>query len=171
MRNTQDNPTQDNPMTEWTHFDDSGAARMVDVSDKPVSQRQATARGRIDMQPATLEKIKAGQIGKGDVFGVARLAAIMAAKKVGDLIPLCHPLGLDSADIAFETDDTGVIITATCRIHGRTGVEMEAMTAVSIAALTIYDMCKAIDRAMCIGTLRLTHKSGGRSGDYRAKKI
>ncbi len=158
-------------MTEWTHFDDSGAARMVDVSDKPVSQRQATAQGRIDMQSVTLEKIKAGQIGKGDVFGVARLAAIMGAKKVGDLIPLCHPLGLDSVDIDFETDDTGVIITATCRIHGRTGVEMEAMTAVSIAALTIYDMCKAVDRAMCIGALRLIHKSGGRSGEYRAEKI
>lgn len=156
-------------MSGLTHFDAKGDAVMVDVSAKPVTDRIAVAGGSITMQPDTLARIKQGQIAKGDVLAVARLAGIMAAKRTGDLIPLCHPLGLDGVSLDFTLDEqrSAVDIQATCRVHGRTGIEMEALTAVSIAALTIYDMCKAIDRAMRIGDIRLLRKSGGKSGDFQ----
>lgn len=155
-------------MPKLTHFDAKGDAVMVDVAAKPVTERIAVAGGSIVMQAATLRRIREGQIAKGDVLAVARLAGIMAAKKTGDLIPLCHPIGLDAVSIEFALDDkrSAVEITATCKVHGRTGVEMEAMCAVSVAALTIYDMCKAIDRGMKIGDVRLLKKSGGKSGDF-----
>ncbi len=140
---------------------------MVDVGDKPITQRIATAAGRVVMQPATLRLIATGGARKGDVFGVARLAGIMAAKRTADLIPLCHPLPLSSVavELAAEGEDC-VAISATVRTTGRTGVEMEALTAVSVAALTIYDMCKAVDRSMRVEAIRVTAKSGGASGDF-----
>jgi cyclic pyranopterin phosphate synthase len=155
----------------FTHFDDQGRAVMVDVGDKAETRRTATAACNVVMAPATLAAIRAGQVGKGDVLGVARLAGIMAAKRTPDLIPLCHPLPLSSAGVTLEPDDAlpGVRITATVALTGRTGVEMEALTAATVAALTVYDMCKAIDRAMRIEAVRLTHKDGGRSGAYRAE--
>ncbi len=154
-------------MPELTHFDETGASRMVDVSSKEVTLRQARAVGFLKMQPATLELIRNKQVAKGDVFEVARLAGIMATKRTAELIPLCHSLGLDSAEVGFEIVDTQTVrIEATVRVHGRTGVEMEALTAVSIAALTIYDMCKAVDRGMSIGPIELLEKSGGRSGHF-----
>ena len=155
---------------DFTHFDAKGKAVMVDVSAKEETARVATATGRVIMAPQTLAKIEAGGIGKGDVLSVARLAGIMAAKRTPDLIPLCHPLALNSVTVDLECDSkqSAVNITATCRLTGRTGVEMEALTAGSVAALTIYDMCKAIDRAMVIETIKLTHKSGGKSGTYEA---
>lgn len=154
-------------MPELTHFDETGASRMVDVSSKEVTLRQARAVGFVTMQPATLELIRNRQVAKGDVFEVARLAGIMATKRTSELIPLCHSLGLDSAEVSFEiVDATTVRIEAAVRVHGRTGVEMEALTAVSIAALTIYDMCKAVDRGMSIGPIELLEKSGGRSGHF-----
>ncbi len=158
-------------MSELTHFDAAGNARMVDVSDKAVSARIAVARGRVEMAPATLQRIREGQIAKGDVLQVARLAGIMAAKKTAELIPLCHPLALSSVELALtpEAAGRGVEIEATVKITGKTGVEMEALTAVSVAALTIYDMCKAVDRGMRVEGVRLTHKSGGKSGDYDAE--
>src|SRR5579862_4974723 len=153
-------------MSGFTHFDAEGRAVMVDVGDKPVTARTATAVGAIHLQPTTLERIRAGGIAKGDVLGVARLAGIMGAKRTADLIPLCHPLGLDSVtvDLTANTERGTIDITATCTTTGRTGVEMEALTAVTVAALTVYDMCKAVDRGMRIGDIRLTHKAGGRSG-------
>ena len=159
-------------MSDLTHFDSDGKAHMVNVGDKPVTDRVAVAKGHITMAPGTLGKIREGGFGKGDVLGVARLAGIMGAKQTANLIPLCHPLGLDHVAVDLEADDTlpGVRITATCRVTGRTGIEMEAMTAVSVAALTIYDMCKAVDRAMVIGAVRLTHKSGGKSGVFDAEE-
>jgi cyclic pyranopterin phosphate synthase len=159
-------------MSDLTHFDSDGKAHMVNVVDKPVTDRVAVAKGNITMAPDTLAKIREGGFGKGDVLGVARLAGIMGAKQTASLIPLCHPLGLDHVAVDLEADDTlpGVRITATCRVTGRTGIEMEAMTAVSVAALTIYDMCKAVDRAMVIGAVRLTHKSGGKSGVFDAEE-
>jgi cyclic pyranopterin phosphate synthase len=152
-----------------THFDAEGRAVMVDVAGKPETARVAVARGRVVMAPATLDRIRQGQIGKGDVLGVARLAGIMAAKRTSDLIPLCHPLMLSkvAVELAPVAPDA-VEIEATVSLTGRTGVEMEALTAVSVAALTIYDMCKAIDRGMRIDNVRLTHKSGGKSGVYEA---
>ena len=158
-------------MSDLTHFDADGKAHMVNVGDKPVTDRLAVARGEITMQASTLAKIAEGGFGKGDVLGVARLAGIMGAKHTASLIPLCHPLGLDHVAVDLEMDEAlpGVRITATCRVTGRTGIEMEAMTAVSVAALTIYDMCKAVDRGMTIGAIRLTHKSGGKSGDFNAE--
>ena len=152
-----------------THFDDSGAAQMVDVSEKEITARTATASARVLMLPETLARIVAGDIEKGDVFQVARLAGIMAAKKTADLIPLCHPLALSAVNVELEgvAAESAVHITATVRLKGRTGVEMEALTAVSVAALTLYDMCKAIDRGMQITDIRLEHKDGGRSGEYR----
>ena len=155
-------------MAGLTHFDAKGDAVMVDVAAKPVTERVAVAGGSIVMRPETLARIRVGQIAKGDVLAVARLAGIMAAKKTGDLIPLCHPIGLDAVSLDFALDEarSAVDITATCKVHGRTGVEMEAMCAVSVAALTIYDMCKAIDRGMHIGEVRLLRKSGGKSGDF-----
>jgi cyclic pyranopterin phosphate synthase len=155
-------------MNDLTHFDAEGKAIMVDVGDKDVSSRLAVARGEISMQPATLARILEGDIKKGDVLGVARLAGVMAAKKTPELIPLCHPLLLSSVRLDFSPDRDGsrVFIEARVRVEGRTGVEMEALTAVSVAALTIYDMCKAIDKTMTIGHLRLAEKSGGRSGHF-----
>jgi cyclic pyranopterin phosphate synthase len=155
-------------MTELSHFDEHGASRMVDTSAKPETLREAVASGLVRMLPATLTLIRDRGLAKGDVLEVARLAGIMAAKRTGELIPLCHPLPLTSAavDFAFENDTT-LAITATVRVFGRTGVEMEALTAVSVAALTVYDMCKAVDRGMSIERIRLEAKSGGKSGDYR----
>ena len=155
-------------MNELTHFDEHGASRMVDTSDKPEAHRLARASARVRMAPATLALIRNRTAAKGDVLEVARLAGIMAAKRTGDLIPLCHPLPITSAtvDFAFEGDDL-LRIEATVRVFGRTGVEMEALTAVSVAALTVYDMCKAVDRSMTIERIRLEEKSGGRSGTFR----
>jgi cyclic pyranopterin phosphate synthase len=155
-------------MAELTHFDERGASRMVDTSDKPETHRQARASARVRMAPATLALIRDRALAKGDVLEVARLAGIMAAKRTGDLIPLCHPLPITSAtiDFAFEGDDR-LRIEATVRVFGRTGVEMEALTAVSVAALTVYDMCKAVDRVMTVDQVRLEEKSGGRSGTFR----
>lgn len=151
-----------------THFREDGASRMVDVSAKEITQRFARAEATVTMLPATLERIRNREIGKGDVFEVARLAGIMAAKRTGELIPLCHPLGLDRVEIDFEVlGDTTVRIEAIAAVHAKTGVEMEAMTAVAIAALTLYDMCKSIDRGMTIDGVKLLEKSGGKSGHYR----
>jgi cyclic pyranopterin phosphate synthase len=150
---------------ELTHFDASGASRMVNVGDKEITERMARAQAFVSMEPSTLQLIQDRQLAKGDVLEVARLAGIMATKQTQNLIPLCHSLGLDSASIDYEfVDDRRVRIEARVSNHGRTGVEMEAMTAVSIAALTIYDMCKAVDRWMSIGPLELLEKSGGKSG-------
>ena len=143
---------------------------MVDVSAKPVSLRRAVAAGRVAMQPATVDAIRQGAIGKGDVLGVARVAGIMGAKRTSDLIPMCHPIGLDAVEISFELVADGVLIEATALATARTGVEMEALTAVSVAAMTIYDMCKSIDRAMVVDGIRLKEKSGGRSGHYRREE-
>ena len=142
---------------------------MVDVGDKEVSERVATASGTVTMAPETLALVMEGGTAKGDVLGAARLAGIMAAKRTPDLIPLCHPLALTFVDVELECDGArnAIDITATCKIMARTGVEMEALTAVAVAALTIYDMCKAVDRAITIGDIRLRHKSGGKSGTYR----
>ncbi|QDT46235.1 Cyclic pyranopterin monophosphate synthase accessory protein 1 [Symmachiella dynata] len=154
-------------MAELTHFNEDGASRMVDVSEKPVTARMARAAGTVRMQSATRQLIVDRKLSKGDVLEVARLAGIMAAKKTADLIPLCHPLGLDAVEVEFETPGDDVVrIIAVARVQGRTGVEMEAMTAVSVAALTIYDMCKAVDRGMTIGEIELLEKAGGKSGHY-----
>lgn len=154
-----------------THFDADGRAHMVDVSDKPVTGRVAVARGQITMQPETLSLIAEGRAGKGDVLGVARLAGIMAAKKTSDLIPLCHPLALTKVALDLTCDPAlpGVVIEATVRTSGQTGVEMEALTAVSVSALTVYDMVKAADRGMTIGEIRLILKEGGKSGRWTAE--
>ena len=149
-----------------THFDGEGRAVMVDVSDKPETARSATARTRVIMQPATLAIIASGTAKKGDVLGTARLAGIMAAKRTADLIPLCHPLPITAVTLDLTPGDGAIEITATIRTTGRTGVEMEALTAASIAALTVYDMCKAIDRGMRIDGLRVVHKAGGKSGEF-----
>lgn len=156
-------------MTGFTHFDEAGRAAMVDVSAKAETERTAIARGRIVMDPATLARIQEGQVGKGDVLGVARLAGIMAAKRTADLIPLCHPLMLAkvTVDLVAAPPDA-VEIEALVKVTGRTGVEMEALTAVTVAALTVYDMCKALDRGMRIEDVRLVHKAGGRSGTWEA---
>ena len=164
----------DSAASPLTHFDAQGQAHMVDVGAKPATHRVAVAGGRIEMQPATLALIEAGTAKKGDVLGVARIAGIMAAKKTSELIPLCHPLALSRVTIDFVADgaDTtgasGIFCTATAETTGPTGVEMEALTAVQIALLTIYDMCKAADRAMTITGVRLLEKRGGKSGHYRA---
>ena len=157
-------------MARLTHFDAEGKAAMVDVSDKAESERTATATGSVIMQPETLALIAAGGVEKGDVLSVARLAGIMGAKRTPDLIPLCHPLALASVavDLSVDAARNAVDITATCKLKGRTGVEMEALTAVAVAALTIYDMCKAVDRGMRLTDIRLIHKSGGKSGTYEA---
>lgn len=157
-------------MAELTHFDDSGASRMVDVGAKEITHRMAKAESFVVMQPETLTLITDGKVAKGDVLEVARLAGIMATKRTADLIPLCHPLGIDGVDVDLQpVNATTVRIEATVRVHGRTGVEMEALTAVSVAALTIYDMCKSVDRGMTLGPTRLLEKSGGKSGLYRAE--
>jgi len=153
-----------------THFDESGQARMVDVGEKAVTRRVAVAVGRIAMQPATLQLIVAGSAKKGDVLGVARIAAIQGAKRTSELIPLCHPLAITSIAIEFDADRAlnAVQCRAQVETHGQTGVEMEALTAVQIGLLTIYDMCKSVDRAMVIGDVKLLEKHGGKSGDYVA---
>lgn len=151
-----------------THLDARGAARMVDVSAKPATVREATAEGRIAMSRAAAAAIAAGAVAKGDVLAVARVAAIMAAKRTADWIPLCHPVALASVDVVLDVESDGVRVRAVARSTGPTGVEMEALTATTAALLTIYDMAKAIDRAMVIGSVRLLAKSGGRSGDWRA---
>ena len=158
-------------LPEFTHLDAQGRAQMVDVSAKDETHRIAVAGARVVMRPATLEMIRAGDVAKGDVLAVARLAGIMAAKRTPELIPLCHPLALTSVtvDLACVPERNAVEITATCRLRGRTGVEMEALTAAGVAALTIYDMCKAVDRGMVVTDLRLLRKSGGKSGDWEAK--
>jgi cyclic pyranopterin phosphate synthase len=153
-----------------THIDREGRAHMVDVSNKSASARTATAKGVVFLRPKTVRLIAGGKAKKGDVLGVAQLAGIMAAKRTADLIPLCHPLELDSVavDLVCDPKRGTVEITARCRIHGRTGVEMEALTAVSVAALTVYDMVKAVDRGARIGDIRLVHKAGGKSGTFEA---
>lgn len=150
-----------------THFDEEGRARMVDVTDKAESMRVATARGKVEMQPETLERIRQGQISKGDVLAVAQVAGIMAAKQTSNLIPMCHPLAITGAKLNFEIFPPSTIeIEGIVKVTGKTGVEMEALTAVSVAALTIYDMCKAIDKTMVIGEIRLMEKTGGKSGHF-----
>ncbi len=158
-------------MAEFSHFDDSGNARMVDVSAKDETERTATAKGSVLMQPETLTLITEGGVKKGDVLSVAQLAGIMGAKRTPDLIPLCHPLPLDAVEVTLscDPDRNAVDIAATCRVAGRTGVEMEALTAVSVAALTVYDMCKSVDRGMRITEIRLVHKSGGKSGTFQSE--
>lgn len=154
-------------MADFTHFDENGASRMVDVSEKPITHRTAKAEGRVLMLPETLRLIKERKNAKGDVLEVARLAGIMATKRTDELIPLCHSLGLDSATVEFSfPDENTVLIQSMVSVTGKTGVEMEALTAVSVAALTIYDMCKAVDRNMEIQSVRLLEKTGGRSGHY-----
>lgn len=155
-------------MTDLTHLDAAGAAHMVDVGGKVATRREAIATGRIEMDPAAAQAIREGTALKGDVLAVARVAGIMAAKRTSDLIPLCHPLPLARVAIDLVVDETGVAATATAATEGKTGVEMEALAAVSVALLTIYDMVKAVDRGMTIGGIRLLAKSGGRSGDWRA---
>ena len=155
-------------MSEMTHFNKDGRARMVDVTAKNETVRVAMARGEVRMKPETLKAVREGGIAKGDVLAVAQVAGIMAAKQTGDLIPMCHPLFITGADLEFRPDEAGsrVEIQATVRTTGKTGVEMEALTAVSVAGLTIYDMCKAIDKDMVIGEIRLVEKTGGKSGRY-----
>jgi indole-3-glycerol phosphate synthase len=155
----------------FTHLDAEGRARMVDVSDKEETDRVAIAGARVVMRPETLERIRSGDVAKGDVLAVARLAGIMAAKRTAELIPLCHPLALTSVNVDLEcvAERSAVEITATCKLRGRTGVEMEALTAASVAALTVYDMCKAVDRGMVVTDLRLLRKSGGKSGNWEAE--
>jgi cyclic pyranopterin monophosphate synthase len=155
-------------MTKLTHLDESGAAHMVDVSAKADTVREAVAEGRISMSAPALLAIREGTSKKGDVLAVARVAGIMAAKKTGDLIPLCHPLMLSSVAIDFTIEEGSILVTATARISGPTGVEMEALTATSITLLTLYDMAKALDKSMTISDVRLLAKSGGRSGNWRA---
>ena len=157
-------------MAKLTHIDDEGRATMVDVSAKDVTERVAVAKGAVLMDAATLEVVMAGTAKKGDVLGVARLAGIMAAKRTADLIPLCHPLPITSVtvDLDPDPDRNAVDIRAQVKTTGRTGVEMEALTAVSVAALTVYDMCKAIDRGMRLTEIRLVHKRGGKSGSFDA---
>ncbi len=156
-------------MAEFTHFDEKGQALMVDVGEKDVTVRVAVARGEIRMNPDTLKLILEGRAKKGDVLGVARLAGIMAAKKTPDLIPLTHPLPITSVKLEFfpDAERSLIEVEATVKVTARTGVEMEALTAASVAALTIYDMCKAVDRAMVISEIRLMEKSGGRSGHFK----
>ncbi|MEM8985749.1 MAG: cyclic pyranopterin monophosphate synthase MoaC [Pseudomonadota bacterium] len=158
--------------TSLTHFDAEGRARMVDVTDKGVTERTATARGRVNMAPETLNIVRSGTAKKGDVLTVAELAGVMGAKRTSDLIPLCHPLPISGAKVEIETskDAPALIVTARVKTTGRTGVEMEALTAVSIACLTIYDMLKAADRAMTIASIELIDKTGGASGDFRRKE-
>lgn len=157
-------------MSEFTHFDKSGRAVMVDVAGKDDTRRVAVASGRIAMLPDTLERIRHGESNKGDVLGIARIAAIQATKRAAELIPLCHPIALTRAGVEFEldTEASAIVCTVTAETVGKTGVEMEALTGVSVALLTIYDMCKAVDRGMVMGEIRLLEKQGGRSGTWQA---
>jgi cyclic pyranopterin monophosphate synthase len=151
---------------DFSHFDPRGNAAMVDVGAKPVTERTATARARVAMLPATVALIRSGGAKKGDVLGVARIAGIMAAKRTSELIPLCHPLPISAVTLELNVEADAVEIAATVRTTGQTGVEMEALTAASVAALTVYDMCKSVDRGMRIEAVRLTHKAGGKSGEF-----
>ncbi len=153
-------------MTGFSHFDAAGNAAMVDVSAKPVTDRSATARARVAMRPETAAMIREGTAKKGDVLGVARIAGIMAAKRTAELIPLCHPLPIAAVTLELTAGEAAVEIAATVRTTGQTGVEMEALTAASVAALTVYDMCKAVDRGMRIEAVRVVHKAGGKSGEF-----
>jgi cyclic pyranopterin phosphate synthase len=155
-------------VTELTHLDERGRARMVDVSDKDITRREATARAIVSMRPETARLIASGGVAKGDVLAVAQVAGVMAAKRTPDLIPLCHPLPITGVSMNFELDEehARLEIQATVRVTGRTGVEMEALTAAAVAALTVYDMCKAVDRGMSIGNVELLHKAGGKSGEF-----
>lgn len=150
-----------------THLNETGEAHIVDVGGKPITARRAVARARLEAKPETVTAIAGGTLNKGDALAVARIAGIMAAKKTSELIPLCHPIALNKVEVAIETAGGEITITATAETNDRTGVEMEAMTAASVAALTLYDMAKAIDRAMRISTVELVEKSGGKSGDFR----
>jgi cyclic pyranopterin phosphate synthase len=158
-------------MKPLTHFDAAGQAHMVDVGDKPATHRIAVARGRITMLPATLERVRLGQAYKGDVLGVARIAAIQGAKRTSELVPLCHPIALTRIAVDFTLDQPNAAVECTARVEtrGPTGVEMEALTAVQVGLLTIYDMCKAVDRGMVIGDVKLLEKHGGRSGSFVAE--
>lgn len=158
-------------MADLTHIDENGNAVMVDVSEKGNTERTATAKGSVEMQPETMALIQSGGVKKGDVLSIAQLAGIMGAKRTPDLIPLCHPLNLTSVKVELSCDieRNTVDIQATCKLTGQTGVEMEALTAVSVAALTVYDMCKAVDKGMRIVNIRLTHKAGGKSGTFEAE--
>lgn len=156
-------------MSKLTHLDDTGAAKMVDVSDKSVTHRTAIAAARVVMKPETLAAIKAGNVKKGDVLGTARVAGIMAAKRTHELIPMCHPLLITKVAVDFDYVENGIAIRATVKCQGQTGVEMEALTAATVAALTIYDMAKALEKTMCIEDVHLLYKSGGKSGEFRAE--
>ena len=156
-------------MSKLTHLDEDGAAHMVDVSDKQVTRRSATAEGRIVMTTEALAAITQGDLPKGDAIAAARIAGIMAAKKTGELIPLCHPLGLEAVSIEFHPEDDALRVVATASLNGKTGVEMEALTAASVALLTLYDMGKALDKGMRIDGIRLIAKTGGKSGDWHAR--
>jgi cyclic pyranopterin monophosphate synthase len=158
--------TASEPADRLTHVDEHGAARMVDVSGKDVTDRTATAQGRVVIAPETADLLRRGAAPKGDVLGVARIAGIMAAKRTPDLIPLCHPLAISGVTVELEVEDAAVSIAATVRTTDRTGVEMEALTAVSVAALTVYDMIKAVDKGASITDVRVERKSGGKSGDW-----
>ena len=155
-------------MTGLTHLDETGAAHMVDVAGKPVTTREAVAAGRITMSPHAAAAIREGSVKKGDVLATARIAGIMAAKKTAELIPLCHPLALTRVALDLAPDETGITVTATAATEGQTGVEMEALTAATVALLTLYDMAKAVDKRMVIGEVRLLSKTGGKSGDWKA---
>lgn len=155
-------------MTKLTHFDEAGNAAMVDVSAKPATEREAIAEGRITMSAEALAAIRDGAVKKGDVLATARIAGIMAAKKTSELIPLCHPLMLSKVAVDFSFEDNAIRVTGMARLTGQTGVEMEALTATSVALLTVYDMAKALDKGMVIGSVRLLEKRGGKSGDWRA---
>ena len=170
MAERTENMTEQSGNGPLTHLNQKGEARMVDVSDKEITARTATAEGFVSMQPATLALVQSGQAKKGDVLATARIAGIMAAKRTHDLIPLCHPLPITKAEVEFSpsNDPAGIHVRATVKVSGRTGVEMEALTAVSIACLTIYDMLKAADKGMTFDTIRLIEKTGGRSGNFRA---
>jgi cyclic pyranopterin phosphate synthase len=159
-------------MKPLTHFDSAGQAHMVDVGDKPATHRVAVASGRISMLPETLQRVRTGQAAKGDVLAVARIAAIQGAKRTSELIPLCHPIAITRIAVDLTIDDNNAAVTCTARVetHGPTGVEMEALTAVQVGLLTIYDMCKAVDRGMVIGDVRLLEKHGGRSGSFVADR-
>ncbi len=170
---TAKRPTgESSPPSQLTHIDPAGRARMVDVGAKDVTQREATARARVLMKPETLRVIREGRAAKGDVLAVAQVAGIMGAKRTPDLIPMCHPLPISGVEMAFSFDDeaSAIEIQATVRVTARTGVEMEAITAVSVAALTVYDMCKAIDREMTIADVQLLYKAGGKSGEFRRQE-
>ncbi|MFZ5493576.1 MAG: cyclic pyranopterin monophosphate synthase MoaC [Pseudomonadota bacterium] len=160
-------------MSDLTHFNPRGEAHMVDVGDKPVTQREAVAEGRIRMQAQTLARIRAGDHKKGDVLGIARVAGIMAAKRTADLVPLCHPLPLTAISIEFELEDAPPAVRCRARVRtgGQTGVEMEALTAVQVALLTVYDMCKAVDRGMVMTDIGLLEKRGGKSGEWRRQDV